>query len=75
MRVEDSEGRNYYFKEAAEQGWSIRTLERNINSFYYQRLLSSQKKKEVPKHNQSLENHNLEDFIMDPYIFEFLNIP
>ncbi|RAJ29611.1 DUF1016 N-terminal domain-containing protein [Pedobacter cryoconitis] len=41
MRIEDKEARTYYLSEAAEQGWSVRTLERNINTFYYQRLLSS----------------------------------
>jgi len=34
--------RNYYIKEAAENTWAARTLERNINTLYYQRLLSSQ---------------------------------
>lgn len=41
MRLESAKARSYYLKEAAEQGWSVRTLERNINSGYYQRLISS----------------------------------
>ena len=41
MRVEDSTARRWYLKEAAEQQWSVRQLERNINSCYYQRMLSS----------------------------------
>lgn len=40
MRVEEDAARNYYLKEAAEQNWSVRVLERNINTSYYQRLLS-----------------------------------
>jgi hypothetical protein len=39
MRVEDSDARAYYLKESAEQGWSVRTLERNVNTYYYQRLI------------------------------------
>jgi hypothetical protein len=33
MRVENENARTYYLNEAAEQGWSVRTLERNINTF------------------------------------------
>lgn len=74
MRVEDQKAREFYLKEAAEQNWSVRELERNINTFYYQRLLSSQAKEErstmVPSNSQITT-----DFIKDPYVFEFLNIP
>ncbi|MFH0703365.1 MAG: DUF1016 N-terminal domain-containing protein [bacterium] len=41
MRVENPNARQYYEKECSEQKWSTRTLERNINTFYYERLLSS----------------------------------
>lgn len=41
MRVEDEKAREFYLKECDEQNWSSRLLERNINTFYYQRLLSS----------------------------------
>jgi hypothetical protein len=43
MRIDDIQARNYYIAEASEQNWSTRTLERNISSLYYERLLSSQK--------------------------------
>jgi hypothetical protein len=55
MRVENPEARSYYLKEAAGQGWSVRTLERNINTFYYQRLLSSQNKQEAIQDSKTLE--------------------
>lgn len=41
MRVQDSKAREWYLREAAREGWSVRQLERNINSFYYQRQLES----------------------------------
>jgi hypothetical protein len=44
MRVEDETAREYYMNEAADQNWSTRTLERQINSLYFQRLLSSKDK-------------------------------
>jgi predicted nuclease of restriction endonuclease-like (RecB) superfamily len=75
MRVEDEKARNYYLKEASEQGWSTRILERNINTLYYKRLLSSKDKSELIKREDSQENLNPKDFIKDPYVFEFLNIP
>lgn len=75
MRIENSEVREYYIKEASEQNWSSRVLERNINTFYYQRLLSSQNKGEALQHSTTLEKSSSADFIKDPYVFEFLNIP
>ena len=74
MRVENNNARDYYLNEAAEQNWSSRVLERNINTFYFQRLLSSQNKQEAILHSQTLEKTQPIDFIKDPYIFEFLNI-
>lgn len=74
MRVDDSNARNFYLKEATEQSWSVRQLERNINTFYYQRLLSSKdKNKTLPA--KSTDTLHVSDFIKDPYVFEFLDIP
>ena len=70
MRVENTEARTFYLTEAAQQQWSVRILERNINTFYYQRLLSNQHEK-----SNTNEILNIENFIKDPYVFEFLNIP
>lgn len=75
MRVENPDARDFYLRECAEQNWSSRVLERNIHTFYYQRLLSSQKEPDAANQNQSLEKANINDFIKDPYVFEFLNIP
>jgi hypothetical protein len=47
LQVEDEKARDWYAKEAAEQAWSVRTLQRNISSQYYYRLLKSQIKKPV----------------------------
>ncbi|TKG97321.1 DUF1016 domain-containing protein [Puteibacter caeruleilacunae] len=71
MRVEDSDARRYYLKEAYEQKWSVRTLERNINTFYYQRVLANNDTGIVHTKN---DQQQLRDFIKDPYVFEFLNL-
>jgi len=74
MRVENIEARKYYLTEAAEQNWSVRTLERNIETFYYHRILSSGKLSNELELSSANEQQQPEDFIKDPYIFEFLNI-
>jgi predicted nuclease of restriction endonuclease-like (RecB) superfamily len=78
MRVENTQAREYYIRECAEQNWSVRVLERNINTFYFQRLLSSQNDVILSQGDTGTlaapPPHSIQDFIKDPYIFEFLNI-
>ncbi len=77
IRVEDEKARYYYLTEAADQNWSVRTLERQINSLYYERLHMSRNKKQVieemQKKMKSLAS-NPTDFIKDPYVLEFLGL-
>jgi predicted nuclease of restriction endonuclease-like (RecB) superfamily len=78
MRITNVDARNYYLKEASEQMWSVRTLDRNISTLYYQRLLSSQIKE--PVINEMLENtksfkNDAFDFIKNPTVLEFLDLP
>ncbi len=47
LQVHDDTARRWYEKEAYEQTWSVRTLQRNIDTQYYYRLLQSQDKKAV----------------------------
>jgi predicted nuclease of restriction endonuclease-like (RecB) superfamily len=75
MRVENEISRNYYLTECSEQKWSTRILERNINSFYYERLLSSQEKKKELIAQKNFEKITSRDFIKDPYVLEFLGLP
>jgi len=78
MRVESTQARNYYLQETAEQHWSVRTLERNINTLYYQRLLASQKKDIIVEEMQQKTAEFQQDpyeFIKNPAVLEFLNIP
>ena len=78
IRVEKQEARNWYMKEAADQNWSIRALERQINALYYERLLMSRDKApveaEAKAQTASLAS-TPRDFIKDPYVLEFLGIP
>lgn len=78
MRVQDSVAREYYLKESFASSWSVRTLDRNIASQYYQRLLASQIKepvvREMEEKTAELQNEKLE-FIKNPTVLEFLNLP
>ena len=76
LQVNDSAAREWYLNEAAEQAWGVRTLQRNISSQYYQRLLMSQHKDLVEKEMQEL-TAPLQDrleFIKNPVIAEFLGL-
>src|SRR3989339_57304 len=77
LRVDNDKTRAFYLNECAEAHWSTRQLERQINSFYYERLLTSKKKtplkKEASKTAQLLKIKP-EDQIKDPFILEFLGL-
>ncbi len=73
MRVDDPKARDYYLHEGAQQQWSVRQLERHIKSLSYQRVLSSQS--EPASESNKTEDNTLLDFIKDPYVLEFLQLP
>lgn len=77
LRVDNPEARNWYLNEAANENWSVRTLERNISTQYYFRLLSSQNKKsvtdEMKKKNVPLKVDPTE-FVKNPVVAEFLGL-
>ena len=77
MRVEKAGRRDFYLNESADSGWTSRQLERQINSFYYERLLATQKehRPEIAGEIFKLEPKKDADYILkDPYILEFLDL-
>ncbi len=75
LRVEKESVRDFYVEECITNNWSTRQLERQINSFYYERLLSSKDKKPVMKEaGQNSVPAKPEDLIKDPYVLEFLDL-
>ncbi len=75
LKVEDEKARQFYLDECAKSNWSTRQLERQINSFYYQRLLSSQDQESVRNEILTLEKGvDVKDIIRDPYVLEFLGL-
>ena len=72
MRIDSEKAREYYLNEARSQNWSVRALERNIRTSYFERLLSSQKSAPAKKKKNTLARETL---IKDPYVLEFLDLP
>lgn len=79
MRVEDEVARMWYLKETARTQWDYRTLQRNISSQYYQRLLQTP---EQLRHEVSNEMNRLTadferdklSYLKNPVIAEFLGL-
>ncbi|OGQ23541.1 MAG: hypothetical protein A3I05_08760 [Deltaproteobacteria bacterium RIFCSPLOWO2_02_FULL_44_10] len=75
LKVEKETARQYYLEEAVAGNWSTRQLERQINSFYYERLLMSRKRSLLKKTTNKLEPPaTAADLIKDPFVLEFLNV-
>jgi predicted nuclease of restriction endonuclease-like (RecB) superfamily len=77
MKIEDDSRREFYFRECVEAAWSVRQLERQINSFFYERLLATQKsgREGVRDEIQALEPKTDPAYVLkDPYILEFLDL-
>ena len=77
MRLENKNARDYYIDEAIQSNWSVRALERQIGTHYYERILASKEKTLVK--NEAEENTknlklNPKDIIKDPYVLEFLDL-
>ena len=75
MRVPNEKERDFYAEECAKSAWSVRQLERQIHTMYYQRILASQDKSLVAAEIQTTEpKPEYEKIIKDPYVMEFLQI-
>ncbi len=79
MRIENQDARDWYIKETIENNWSVRALERQVSKLYYERLLSSSDKQtlvvEANEKINELQTSDIKNYLRDPYIFDFLNLP
>ena len=77
MRVEKVEAREFYEREATDGTWDVRTLERQIHSFYYERLLKSQHpEKMITEGRNTLTSPDPAiATLKNPYVLEFLGLP
>ena len=75
LRVPDENARLWYMNEAANESWSVRTLDRNISTQYYYRLMQSPKKDAVMNEmlQKTAENQrNKFELLKSPIVAEFL---
>lgn len=76
-RLESASARAWYMREVAQQNWSVRALERQIGTLYYERLLASKDKSVVEQEAQDKTEPLQDDprhYLRDPYILDFLNL-
>ncbi|MDO9542165.1 MAG: PDDEXK nuclease domain-containing protein [Kiritimatiellia bacterium] len=77
MRVENVEARDFYEREAVAGGWDKRTLERQIHSYYYERILKSRKPQKMLEEGRHLPVSVAPagEELKNPYVLEFLGLP
>jgi len=77
LRLENKKAREWYIAETIRSSWSVRALERQIGTHYYERLLSSKETKSVVDEAKEKTKNLLltsKDIIKDPYVLEFLDL-
>ena len=75
IRIDGELARKFYIKEVESEGWSVRELDRQINSMLFERIALSKDSKKViklAKRGQIIER--AEDLVKDPYVLEFLGL-
>lgn len=73
LKLENEKARDFYIEEAIAGQWSTRQLERQINSYYYERMLLSSDKDGLKEDTNCLEAPvSAEDIVKDTYVLEFL---
>lgn len=80
MRVDNTEARMWYMKAAAKNGWSYRTLDRNISTQYYHRLMQTPAELQAAvedemKQKTLIYQQDKLDFMKNPVVAEFLGLP
>ncbi len=76
LQVKDRKARDWYEREAFQEGWSVRTLQRNVSSQYYYRMLKTQRPEAVKQEMQMLTSSYQDklEFIKNPVVAEFLGM-
>lgn len=77
LSVNSGEGRRFYETEALKGGWSVRQLDRQISSLFYERTVLSKNKAVMLKkggRSKAADRMSPEEEIKDPYVLEFLGL-
>lgn len=73
ISISNKEERNFYINQTLKENWSVRQLQRQIKSSLFERLILSKNKRNVLKKSSKIKDLS-DNFIKEPYIFEFLKI-
>jgi predicted nuclease of restriction endonuclease-like (RecB) superfamily len=78
LKVERADARAFYMQEAIKGNWSTRTLERQVNSLYFERMVMTKQKegKQLVKAEAEGKKEVMQakDIIKDPYVLDFLDL-
>ena len=77
LSVKNQEARNFYETEALRSGWSVRQLDRQIGSQFYERIALSRNKAAMLQKSETAEPGDIitpEEAIKDPFVLEFLDL-
>jgi len=75
LKVDDKNAREFYLNEANENMWSTRALERQVNTLYYERIISSQNNEKVKEEaDRNTKDLIPQDLLKDPMVLEFLQL-
>ncbi len=75
MRLDTPQARDYYSKETKNSNWSVRQLQRNISSHYFERILSTDEPETETLPVPGNDKQQIRNFLKDPYVLEFLELP
>ena len=74
LTVEDISARSFYEKEALRNGWTVRQLDRQVSTAFYERTGLSRNKHDMLAKGVNQKGHDVESAIRDPFILEFLDL-
>jgi len=77
LSVKNPDARQFYEAEALRSGWSVRQLDRQIGSQFYERIALSKNKAAMLEKAQAPESSDTitpEEAIKDPFVLEFLDL-
>lgn len=77
LKVERKDARMFYTQETIGGNWNTRTLERQINSLYYERMIMTKKEGKLLVKAEAESKKRVvqpSDIIKDPYVLDFLNL-
>jgi len=77
ISVDNEDTRRFYEAEAQRGGWSVRQIDRQISTLFYERTLLSKNKAAMLKKGEKAKPEDAvtpEEEIKDPFVLEFLNL-